>query len=214
MEVKSANIGMLYLLDLFSDRSARQLRTQRKPTPSVWKTSLKFRRVQSSSNAIPQGSHAKLQRHKLGSNLTPVTPETFAIWKKTRMDKKEAETDALRKAKETQHAAGKNSGMSGRDLVRTNVKICGHPLLTRENSSSNTIRNGSKTTTKKPKTGIYQYTVGSKGTRKMLQGLKTIFKTSGYMMEMEIQEGHYRMACRISYCVLCFRKSYAFTLVT
>lgn len=36
------------------------------------------------------------------------------------MDKKEAETDALRKAKETQHAAGKNSGMSGRDLVRSN----------------------------------------------------------------------------------------------
>lgn len=71
-----------------------------------------------------------LQRHKLGSNLTPVTPETFAIWKKTRMDKKEAETDALRKAKETQHAAGKNLGMSGRDLVRTNGTIRGHPLLT------------------------------------------------------------------------------------
>ncbi|KAG2035279.1 hypothetical protein BDR03DRAFT_814383, partial [Suillus americanus] len=59
-------------------------------------------------------------RHKLGSNLTPVTPETFAIWKKTRMDKKEAEADAMRKAKETQHAAGKNSGMSGRDLFQYN----------------------------------------------------------------------------------------------
>lgn len=33
------------------------------------------------------------------------------------MDKKEAETEALRRAKETQHAAGKITGMSGRDLV-------------------------------------------------------------------------------------------------
>jgi hypothetical protein len=33
------------------------------------------------------------------------------------MDKKMAEEEALRKAKDTQHAAGKNSGMSGRDLV-------------------------------------------------------------------------------------------------
>lgn len=58
------------------------------------------------------------QRHKLGQNLTPVTPETFAKWKRTRMDKKQAEEDAVRKAKETTHAAGKNTGMSGRDLVR------------------------------------------------------------------------------------------------
>ena len=34
------------------------------------------------------------------------------------MDKKQAEEDAVRKAKETTHAAGKNTGMSGRDLVR------------------------------------------------------------------------------------------------
>ena len=34
------------------------------------------------------------------------------------MNKKEAEVDAMRKAKDQQHAAGKNSGMSGRDLVR------------------------------------------------------------------------------------------------
>lgn len=58
-----------------------------------------------------------VQRHKLGSTLTPVTAETFAIWKKTRMDKKQAEDEALRKAKDAQHAAGKVNGMSGRDLV-------------------------------------------------------------------------------------------------
>jgi hypothetical protein len=121
------------------------------------------------------------------------------------MDKKEAEADALRKAKETQHAAGKNSGMSGRDLVRSNGTIRDLPLLTQEKSSSNTIQNGSRTTKKKPRTGIYRYTAGSKGTRKMLQGVKTTFKTSVYMMTMAmaIPGGHYRIARRISYCVLC-----------
>jgi len=38
-------------------------------------------------------------RHKLTGTLTPVTPETFAKWKKERMDKKQAEEEA-RKAKE------------------------------------------------------------------------------------------------------------------
>jgi hypothetical protein len=56
------------------------------------------------------------QRHKLGSNLTPVTPETFAEWKRTRLDKKTAELEALKKSKEAQNAAGKVTGMSGRDL--------------------------------------------------------------------------------------------------
>lgn len=47
-----------------------------------------------------------------------MTPETFAKWKKTRMDKKTAEEEAMRKAKDTHIQAGKSSGMSGRDLVR------------------------------------------------------------------------------------------------
>jgi hypothetical protein len=36
------------------------------------------------------------------------------------MSKKEAEADALRKTKSAQAAAGKNSGMSGRDLFQYN----------------------------------------------------------------------------------------------
>ena len=36
------------------------------------------------------------------------------------MNKKEAEADAVRKAKDAQAAAGKNSGMSGRDLFQYN----------------------------------------------------------------------------------------------
>ena len=34
------------------------------------------------------------ERHKLTGTLTPVTPETFAKWKKERLDKKEAEEQA------------------------------------------------------------------------------------------------------------------------
>ncbi|KAG5646134.1 hypothetical protein DXG03_004373 [Asterophora parasitica] len=72
------------------------------------------------ANAISIEEFLEVERHKLGPNLTPVTPETFAIWKKTRMDKKEAELEALRKAKDAQSAAGKNVGMSGRDLFQYN----------------------------------------------------------------------------------------------
>ena len=39
------------------------------------------------------------ERHKLTGTLTPVTPETFAKWKKERLDKKAAEEEA-RMAKE------------------------------------------------------------------------------------------------------------------
>lgn len=36
------------------------------------------------------------ERHKLTGTLTPVTPETFAVWKKNRLDKKAAEEEAKR----------------------------------------------------------------------------------------------------------------------
>jgi hypothetical protein len=47
-----------------------------------------------------------------------VTAESFAKWKQTRQDKKSAEAETLKAAKDAKHAAGKNVGMSGRDLVR------------------------------------------------------------------------------------------------
>ncbi|KAH7341448.1 hypothetical protein B0J17DRAFT_646578 [Rhizoctonia solani] len=72
------------------------------------------------ANTISLEEFLEVERHKLGSNLTPVTPETFAVWKKTRLDKKSAEDDAMRKAKDAQAAAGKNVGMSGRDLFQYN----------------------------------------------------------------------------------------------
>lgn len=49
------------------------------------------------------------ERHKLTGELTPVTPETFAAWKKARLDKKAAEDQAA-KAKE---ATGRSLFESG-----------------------------------------------------------------------------------------------------
>jgi hypothetical protein len=69
------------------------------------------------ANVISLEEFLETERHKLGPNLTPVTPETFAKWKQTRLDQKVAADEALKKAKDAQAAAGKSSGMSGRDLV-------------------------------------------------------------------------------------------------
>ncbi|BEJ14544.1 hypothetical protein CspHIS471_0403110 [Cutaneotrichosporon sp. HIS471] len=58
----------------------------------------------------------EVERHKLKPPLTPVTPESFAAWKKNRLAKKEAEEEAVSKAKIQQRAAGKLTGMTGKDL--------------------------------------------------------------------------------------------------
>lgn len=80
-------------------------------------------------------SMAQFQKHKLGMNLMPVTPELFTIWKGTYMDKKQ-EVKAMNKAKQQQNAAGKNTGMSGRDLVSHLYLFVGSMYLCR--GSSNT----------------------------------------------------------------------------
>ena len=49
------------------------------------------------------------ERHKLTGNLTPVTPESFAKWKKERLDKKAAEEQA-QKAKDATGRALFESG--------------------------------------------------------------------------------------------------------
>ena len=49
------------------------------------------------------------ERHKLTGTLTPVTPESFAKWKKDRLDKKAAE-DQARRAKEATGRAMLESG--------------------------------------------------------------------------------------------------------
>ncbi|KNG51439.1 zinc finger containing protein [Stemphylium lycopersici] len=45
-------------------------------------------------NTLTLEDFLESERHKLTGNLTPVTPETFAKWKKERVDKKQAEEEA------------------------------------------------------------------------------------------------------------------------
>lgn len=45
-----------------------------------------------------------------------MTTETFAAWKKNRIEKKAAEAEAMEKAKVAQRAAGKMTGMTGKDM--------------------------------------------------------------------------------------------------
>jgi len=90
------------------------------PPGFVLKSQRKAAEDAAKANVISLEEFLEVERHKLGSNMTPVTPETFAVWKKTRMDKKEAEQEAMRKAKEVHNSAGKNTGMSGRDLFQYN----------------------------------------------------------------------------------------------
>jgi hypothetical protein len=66
------------------------------------------------------------QRHKLDlSKLTPLTKESFAEWKKTRTSKKEAAQQLINSAKSATAAAGKSTGMSGRDLFTFNPDMLG-----------------------------------------------------------------------------------------
>jgi len=90
------------------------------PPGFVLKSQKKAAEEAARANVISLEEFLEVERHKLGSNLTPVTPETFSVWKKTRLDKKEVEQEALKKAKELQSSAGKSSGMSGRDLFQYN----------------------------------------------------------------------------------------------
>jgi len=73
------------------------------------------------------------------------------------MDKKLAQAEALRKAKEQQYTAGKNTGMSGRDLVRCHFPITIFLLFIICDYSSNSTRSGSKTKKRKT-TGIFHST--------------------------------------------------------
>lgn len=109
-------------------------------------------------NAISIEEFLEVERHKLPAKLTPVTPESFAEWKKNRVDKKAAEQDALKKSKETQIQAGKAGGMSGRDLFEFSTvawaqvcSMCGcvaDPALTSPQTLSSTTTLTTRATTR------------------------------------------------------------------
>jgi len=60
-------------------------------------------------NTLTLEDFLESERHKLSGTLTPVTPDTFAKWKRDRLDKKAAEEEA-RKAKEATGRAMFESG--------------------------------------------------------------------------------------------------------
>lgn len=55
------------------------------------------------------------ERHKLTGNLTPVTPESFAKWKKERLDKKAAEDEARQAKEATGRAMFEKGGWEASD---------------------------------------------------------------------------------------------------
>lgn len=92
----------------------------RLPPGFVLKSQKKELEALEKANEISLEDFLETERHKLGPNLTPVTAETFAEWKKERMDKKAAEEEMLKKKKEAQAAANKMAGLSGREMFSLN----------------------------------------------------------------------------------------------
>lgn len=75
------------------------------------------------ANEISLEDFLETARHQLGSNLTPVTTESFAAWKKLRLDKKAAEEEAMENKKKSQAQANKMTGLSGRELFSLNPSM-------------------------------------------------------------------------------------------
>ncbi|KAJ1666280.1 Translation machinery-associated protein 46 [Coemansia sp. RSA 1813] len=76
-----------------------------------------------SKSEISLEEFLETERHKLGSNLTPVTLESFTSWKKERQLRKEEEETTARQAKEKAFKAGKLAKMSGRDFFEFNPDL-------------------------------------------------------------------------------------------
>lgn len=63
------------------------------------------------------------ERHKIAGEKTPVTLESFTKWKNERVAKKQAVEDEDRKQKEQRRAAGKMTGLSGREVFTFNPDL-------------------------------------------------------------------------------------------
>ena len=66
-------------------------------------------------NTLTLEDFLESERHKLTGTLTPVTPETFAKWKKERLDKKAAEEQAKAAKEATGKALFDKGGWEGSD---------------------------------------------------------------------------------------------------
>jgi hypothetical protein len=92
----------------------------RLPPGFVLKSQKKELEAAEKANEISLEEFLESARHQLGSNLTAVTPESFAVWKKVRVDKKIAEEEALESKKKSQAQSNKMTGLSGRELFSLN----------------------------------------------------------------------------------------------
>ncbi|KAL9933100.1 hypothetical protein V8E36_007818 [Tilletia maclaganii] len=91
------------------------------PPGFVLKAQKKAREEAEKENEITLEDFLEVERHKLGKELTPVTPETFAAWKQNRLDRKAAQEEAERNKKAMQAAANKMAGLSGREMFELNA---------------------------------------------------------------------------------------------
>ncbi|KAF9582605.1 hypothetical protein BGW38_010987, partial [Lunasporangiospora selenospora] len=94
------------------------------PPGFVLKTKAELR-AEANKEVISIEEFLEMERHKLGKNLTPVTAESFATWKKSRADRVEQEEMVKRKAKEAAFKAGKVLQFSGREIFDFNPEIAG-----------------------------------------------------------------------------------------
>lgn len=87
---------------------------RRLPPGFVLKSQKKEREEAEKAMEISLEEFLETARHQLGTNLTPVTAETFAEWKQKRKDKKAAEEDILASKKgECSFAAAESRACGG-----------------------------------------------------------------------------------------------------
>ncbi|KAI9297900.1 hypothetical protein K502DRAFT_323063 [Neoconidiobolus thromboides FSU 785] len=84
---------------------------------------LKSKKKEEIKQEISLDEFLETERHKLGTNLTPVTLETFTEWKKKRLEKIEKEENELKKQKDKAMQAGRNLQLSGRELFDYNPDL-------------------------------------------------------------------------------------------
>lgn len=93
------------------------------PPGFVLKSQMKKSAEADEEDKITLEEFLETERHSI-KKITPVTSESFALWKKARILAQEAETKARAQKRESEYKAGKLAGMvSGRDLFVYNPDL-------------------------------------------------------------------------------------------